>query len=129
MKQIIFALFFLVAGCFLFLFAITNKQVAAARSNKTINMMGVCSVQIGRRVYIQCQPDIKTADCRHLIGQKCPENKLRQLGKVRVQNDQIQTAKSVFDTPQICLLVVGVSTRGRFKIKQIKFGDYVFVND
>lgn len=129
MKQTIFGMFFVVVGCFLSLLVMTNKQVVLVHANQTFDVNGVCSLHMGRRPYIQCQPDIETLDCTRLIGQKCPEKKLQQLGRVRVQNAQIQSAKAIFGTPQTCLIVVGISTRGRFKIKQIQFGNDIFVND
>ena len=126
MKQTIFVVFFIVIGCFLTLFALTSKRVVTIQMNQSISLMGVCSVQVGRRVSIHCQPDITTADCSHLPNQKCPIKKLRKLLKLRIYEPHIQQAKILLKSPQNCLISVSFTPRGSAKIKRIQVGDYIF---
>ncbi len=107
-------------GCFIGLFAYTNKQTTAVRANPAIRVQALCTLHMGRRLSVSCQPDVSTADCTHLPHQKCPVKKIKTVKKMTVATEQISLAKSLLATPQNAVIILSVPTRGKAKIKQIQ---------
>lgn len=107
-------------GCFIGLFAYTSQQTTVVKATPTIRVQAVCTLHMGRRLSVSCQPDVSTADCRHLPKQKCPVKKINTVKKMTLPTEQASLVQSLLATPQNAVIILSVPTRGKAKIKQIQ---------
>lgn len=109
----------MIVGGFVALFAYTNKQMTHMRTHLSIGVQAVCSLHLGKKISIQCHPDLTKADCTHLPKQKCPLKRMKKLKNMSVSTKQTDLAKSLLTTPQNSFITIIVPPRGRAIIKKI----------
>jgi hypothetical protein len=118
-KQTVLVVFLIVVGCFVVLFAYVNKQTTLFRTYPSIRVEGTCSLYTGKRISINCHPDLTTIDCSRLPKQKCHIKKIKNLKNIKIRTKQVSLAKSLLTTPQKAVITLTISPRGKIKIKQL----------
>lgn len=129
MKQIIPIVFLVMAGCFVALFAYTNKQTTQLRFMSSITIDAICTLYKGRHLSVNCQPDLKTMNCSHFPQKKCPFKKIKKLKNMAVSAKQHSLAESLLQTPQKAVITLNIRARGRITIKQILINNHTLYAD